>query len=168
RAAPLAVAILGRHGGRPPLVASHDEWHGKPVAILGRHGGRPPPSTPPPSTTASTCCDPRPSRRTAATRQAFPQRPRGRPVAILGRHGGRPPLARRFRSAHPEDLFRSSAVTEDGRHLTVPAPVEERGDVAILGRHGGRPPPPHSFFETTATPLLRSSAVTEDGRHLHQ
>src|SRR5690606_31798233 len=62
------VAILGRHGGRPPPHQGQP-W-GPPtkgVAILGRHGGRPPPCASPASPQWPTSCDPRPSRRTAAT-----------------------------------------------------------------------------------------------------
>src|SRR5690606_40199593 len=55
--------------------------------------------------------------------------------------------------------LRSSAVTEDGRHLHHPGGVQQGADVAILGRHGGRPP--HVLFR----PGISSEAVAILGRH---
>ena len=133
-------------------------------------------------------CDPRPSRRTAATRLPHQPDPPAEGVAILGRHGGRPPQARghaaradqrvailgRHGGRPPHDLrrrisagewLRSSAVTEDGRHWSRSRSWPGRHRVAILGRHGGRPPLLIGYARVSTAEQLRSSAVTEDGRH---
>src|SRR5690606_4087564 len=202
-----SVAILGRHGGRPPLApratpksvavmlrssaVTEDGRHrrsarlglppgscdprpsrrtaatvelpavrgaGGVVAILGRHGGRPPPPLVEDVVEVVAGCDPRPSRRTAATRPHACHCCGGSGVAIRGRHGGRPPPTAGPRSGRAQRL-RSSAVTEDGRHLHHPGGVQQGVDVAILGRHGGRPP--HVLFR----PGISSEAVAILGRH---
>ena len=87
-------------------------------------------------------CDPRPSRRTAATPVPGYRVHRGRGVAILGRRGGRPPLDMALAPVMPVDWLRSSAVAEDGRHDRGRLPGRPGvPGVAILGRRGGRPPP---------------------------
>ena len=154
--------MLGRPGGRPPRpVDSRRDWgewlRCSAVPEDGPHG-RSPTSRP-----ASSSCDARPSRRTAAT-TATPAR-RGpapgcdaRPsrrtaatttsampemsviVAMLGRPGGRPPPAR-TRTRRPSAMpLRCSAVPEDGRHLDPARHPLQPGEVAMLGRPGGRPP----------------------------
>ena len=135
------------------------------------------------------CCDPRPSRRTAATPVHQPGRCADDAVAILGRHGGRPP--HRFTSpvGAPMTQLRSSAVTEDGRHLLISAsilsrstscdPRPSRRTAATVCSPARRPSSrgcdPRPSRRTAATTIsgttvrttesLRSSAVTEDGRH---
>ena len=87
-----AVAILGRHEGRPPQdEAPQPEPVPEPVAILGRHEGRPPPRR------KASRRPPKLLRSSAATRD--------------GRHLG---VVSKKASAIPQ--LRSSAATRDGRH----------------------------------------------------
>src|SRR6266516_2184128 len=81
-----AAMVDGRHVHRFLVFA-----FGEPVAILRRHGGRPPPGRPTGTPGWASCCDPRPPWWTAATLGGQERRLGRVPGAILGRHGGRPP-----------------------------------------------------------------------------
>ena len=116
------------------------------VTILGRRGRRPPGV----AFRAGLCrdwfsCDPRPSRKMAATRGQGVGGSDRRGIAILGHPGGWPPpspaspgLSRRRCGCDPRPSRRMAA-TWPWPHGTA---AREDSRVVILGRHGRRPPAP--------------------------
>src|SRR5262249_4887830 len=110
------------------------------VAILGRRGGRPLPYPLPfwPPSRLS-CCDPRPSRRTAAAtaRNALQHRIETLRSSAVAEDGRCPPAKDALCSAARP--LRSSVVAEDGRCGSAHRRDEGVHFVAILGRRGGRP-----------------------------